>query len=322
MNGQLAPLAPDETGSAQARAVIAGLCAEPKRLPSALLYDARGSALFERICGQPEYYLTRAEREILRERAGEIAERLGEHLLLIELGSGSSDKTRLLLDALRQPVAYVPVDVSRSALGAAARRLARSYPALAVLPVLGDFMHPWRVPDPPRPDARRAFFFPGSTVGNFDALDATRLLARLRAMAGLHGALVIGFDLAKDPTRLLAAYDDRAGVTAEFNRNLLRRLNRELGATFDPTAFSHRARWDAAESRIEMQLVSGRRQRVRLAGVEIQLAAGEPIVTEHCHKYTRDGFAQLARAAGWQLRRVWTDRAGDFAVGYLVAQPQ
>jgi dimethylhistidine N-methyltransferase len=315
-------LTPGSADSTLVHAVIAGLCGDPKRLASSLLYDARGSALFERICEQPEYYLTRSEREILRERAGEIAQLLGERVLLIELGSGTSEKTRLLLDALQAVVAYVPVDVSRSALRGAVRRLARAYPALPVLPVLRDFTQPFRLPELAREATRRVFFFPGSTLGNFDAPDATGLLAGLRSSAGAHGALVIGFDLEKDPARLLAAYDDRAGVTAEFNRNVLRRLNRELGASFDLASFSHRARWNAAESRIEMQLVSARRQRVPLGGVEIRLAAGEPIVTEHCHKYTTPGFARLAGAAGWQLRRVWTDRAGDFAVGYLVTQPQ
>jgi L-histidine N-alpha-methyltransferase len=266
--------------------------------------------------------LTRTETSILRGCAGELAQLLGERALLIELGSGASVKTRLLLDALARPAGYVPVDISQSALRAAASSLARDYPGLDVLPLCADFTQPLRLPRPRRAPARSALFFPGSTIGNFDPPDALQLLRRLCACAGPDGALVIGFDLVKAPARLLAAYDDRAGVTAEFNRNVLRRLNREHAARFELAHFAHRAAWNADARRIEMQLVSLRAQRALFAGYAIDFEIGEPLVTEHCHKYTRESIEQLAHAAGFRVRRTWTDEAGDFAVSYCVAQPR
>ncbi|HKZ73350.1 MAG TPA: L-histidine N(alpha)-methyltransferase [Steroidobacteraceae bacterium] len=298
---------------------LRGLHAHPKRLAPLYFYDSLGSALFERICEQPEYYLTRTETSILRHFAGDIAQMLGEHVLLVEFGSGASAKTRLLLDRLMQPAAYVPVDISMSALLDAVQALRRDYPWLDVLPVCTDFTRPFVLPRSPREHARAVVFFPGSTIGNFDTVEAVRLMRTMRGVAGEGGALVIGVDLVKDPDRLEAAYDDRAGVTAAFNLNVLRRLNRELGADFDLEGFEHEAAWVAALSRIEMRLVSKRHQRVLLDGEAIEFAAGEHIVTEHSHKYTIESFERLARAAGWAPRKVWTDEAGDFSVVYLVA---
>jgi dimethylhistidine N-methyltransferase len=298
--------------------LLIGLRCDPKRLPESLLYDARGSELFESICDQPEYYPTRTELSILRGCAGELARRLGERVLLVELGSGASLKTRLLLDRLVRPVGYVPIDISPSALRQAVAKLARSRRNLPVIPLCADFTRPIAVPHTPRAPARVAFFFPGSTIGNLDPPAATSLLRGLRESTEHESVLVIGFDLVKDPARLLAAYDDRAGVTAAFNLNVLRRLNFEFGARFDPLGFRHRAVWAAGPSRMEMHLVSRRRQVARLGGERICLAADEPIVTEHSYKFTLDSFERIADASGWRLAHTWTDPARDFAVSYLI----
>jgi len=297
--------------------VLAGLRATPKRLSPAYLYDRRGSQLFEAICELPEYYLTRTETGILAQFADEMAACIGERALLLEPGSGSSRKTRLLLDALPDLAAYVPVDISRSHLLAAARAVQAAYPRLEVLPVCADFTQRYTLPALRRPSARVVVFFPGSTLGNFDAPEAVRLLERMRHNAGEGGGLLVGIDLAKDPAILERAYNDHAGVTAAFNMNLLVRLNRELAADFDPGSFRHEAVWVPAESRIEMHLVSLRAQTVHLVDARVQFAAGERLVTEHCHKYTAESFATQARAAGWTPRRAWTDTQGYFSVQYL-----
>jgi len=312
---------PQNARAGQATLVDAlrGLTARPKRLPPSCFYDTRGSALFERICQQPEYYLTRTETTILRRAASEVARLIGAHALLVELGSGASIKTRLLLDRLDEPAGYVPVDISGSALFEAARDVRRCYPWLDVMPVCTDFTRAFTLPASMRSTQRVAVFFPGSTIGNFDVLEAVRLMRTMRTVAGHGGALIIGVDLVKDVTRLEAAYNDEAGVTAEFNLNVLRRLNRELRADFDLEGFSHEAVWVPELSRIEMHLVSKRRQPVAVSGRTIEFGAGERLVTEHCHKYTSDGFRSLARAAGWSPRQVWTDEAGDFSVHYLVS---
>lgn len=302
--------------------VLRGLARTPKQLSPAYLYDERGSCLFDRICELPEYYLTRAETAILTQRAAEIAGLIGERALLVELGSGASIKTRLLLAALPALAAYVPVDISRSHLVAAARALRAAYPHLEVLPVCADFTQPFVLPRPRREAARVVVFFPGSTIGNFDAPEAIALLTLMRSIAGGGPAagrqgLVIGFDLVKDPGVLVRAYNDSAGVTAAFNLNLLARLNRELGASFDLAAFRHEALWNAAASRIEMHLVSLRAQSVRIAGEPVGFAAGERLVTEHCHKYTGESFGRLCAAAGWRTARAWTDGERAFQVEYL-----
>jgi len=297
--------------------VYRGLTDTPKHLSPWLFYDERGSQLFEQICAEPEYYITRTETAILAEHAQQIASAIGEDTLLVELGSGASTKTRLLLDQLPGLAAYVPVDISRSHLLAAARRVAEAYPQLDVQPVCADFTQPFSVPNIRREGTRVVVFFPGSTIGNFDAPAAMELLWTMRDTAGPDGALLIGYDLVKEPGVLERAYNDAAGVTAAFNLNVLARLNRELGADFDLAEFRHEAVWVPGVSRMEMHLVSLREQEVTVAGESVAFADGEHLVTEHCHKYTPEAFARLAGAAGWQVRDTWTDRQGYFNVQYL-----
>jgi L-histidine Nalpha-methyltransferase len=299
-----------------AATVLEGLRARPKRLPPALLYDERGSCLFDRICDLPEYYLTRAESEILARCAPELARLLPGPVWLVELGSGASSKTRLLLDALPQLAAYVPVDISAQHLSAAAHAVAAAYPHLAVLPLCADFTQPFTLPREARL-ARVLVFFPGSTIGNLDPPQAALLLASMRHLAGANGGLLIGFDLVKEVAVLERAYNDAAGITAAFNLNVLARLNRELGARFDLGAFRHEAVWVPAGSRIEMHLVSLKPQQVLIHGERLDFGPGEPLVTEHCHKYTPQGFMALAAGAGWRPGPSWTDGGRRFQVQYL-----
>jgi L-histidine Nalpha-methyltransferase len=301
--------------------VLRGLAQRPKQIAPLYFYDTRGSQLFDRICELPEYYLTRTETAIMAEHGDAIARCIGPRALLVEFGSGASRKTRLLLDRLPDLAAYVPVDISRSHLVAAAARVSHAYPWLEVLPVCADFTQPFELPSPARAPLRTAVFFPGSTIGNFDYGPALDLLELMGSIAGPDGALVIGVDLVKDPAILTRAYDDTAGVTAEFNLNVLRRLNREFGADFDVSAFAHAAVWVPAESRIEMHLVSLERQTVTLAGEPIEFARGEHLVTEHCHKYTVAGFEALAARAGWIAQRVWTDAECRFSLHYFARHP-
>lgn len=297
----------------------AGLAAPRKTLPCKWLYDAAGSALFERICELPEYYPTRTELAILEAHAGEMAERLGPRCLLVEYGSGSSRKTRLLLDCLVEPAGYVPIDISRAALAASAQALRQAYPSLEVLPVCADYAEPIELPRPRRPAERRAVFFPGSTIGNFTPPEAQRFLARMARAAGPDGGILIGADLRKDRVLLEAAYDDAAGVTAAFDRNLLVRANRELRADFPVERFRHHALWNDADGRVEMHLVSLDARVVTVAGRRFAFEAGETIHTENSYKYTLPGFARLAAGAGLAVRRIWTDPRGWFSVQWLVS---
>jgi dimethylhistidine N-methyltransferase len=297
--------------------ILAGLTATPKFLYPKFFYDERGSILFDAICELPEYYLTRTETAILNERAPSFIRALGPGLRLIEPGSGSSAKTRILLDAMQPPASYVCVDISHSHLMMAARALTQRYPRIEILPVCADFTQPFEIPAGATPAASRLVFFPGSTIGNFDRHEAVALLAMMRDLAGMEGRLLVGADLRKAPRILEAAYSDAAGVTAEFNLNLLRRLNHEFGADFDLDAFVHRAPWVEEESRIEMHLVSTRPQTVHIGGAEIVFEAGESIWTESCHKYDRAQFAQLAREAQLAVIDVWTDREERFSVQLL-----
>jgi L-histidine Nalpha-methyltransferase len=304
--------------------VLNGLRQAPKRLSPTYFYDERGSQLFDEICELPEYYITRTETQILERHAAEIAGRIGPNALLVELGSGASTKTRLLLDQLPDLAAYVPVDISRTHLMDAAHRIADAYPGLEVLPACADFTRPFALPKPRRAPSRVVVFFPGSTIGNFDPPAAIGLMQVMRSMATprlgssmANGGMVIGFDLAKDPAILERAYDDAAGVTAEFNLNVLRRLNRDLGANFDLDAFRHQAIWVPEVNRIEMRLISTERQTVAIAGEVISFGTDEPIITEHCHKYTAELFAAQAGAAGWTERQTWTDPNHYFQVQYL-----
>jgi L-histidine Nalpha-methyltransferase len=305
--------------------VLRGLRETPKRLSPTWFYDERGSQLFDEICELPEYYITRTETGILQRHAAEIADRIGANALLVELGSGASTKTRLLLDQLPDLAAYVPVDISRTHLMAAAQRIAASYPGMEVLPVCADFTKEFALPKPARMPSRVVVFFPGSTIGNFDPPAGIELMRVMRRIAtrlgartgGLGGGLIIGFDLEKDPSILERAYDDAAGVTAEFNLNVLRRLNRDAGADFNLQTFRHQALWVPAAHRIEMRLISTVPQTVTIADESVSFAIDEPIITEHCHKYTSALFAAQAAAAGWTARRTWADSRDYFNVQYL-----
>jgi dimethylhistidine N-methyltransferase len=296
------------------RDAIAGLESRPKRLPCKYFYDQRGSELFDRICLLDEYYLTRAELALMDQFAPEMGAQIGPGAMLVEYGSGSSVKTRYLLDALPDPVAYVPVDISGDHLEQTARELARDYPHIEVLPVCADFMQEFALPRSLRPATHSAVYFPGSTIGNLMPNEAVALLRRIAPMCGTGGGLLIGIDLKKDVSKLEAAYNDRLGVTAEFNLNLLRRINHELGADFDVDQFYHRASYNAEPGRMEMYLVSRRAQAVMLDGHTIEFEAGETICTEYSHKYTVDEFATVAADAGLTLRREWVADNREFAV--------
>lgn len=299
--------------------ILSGLRAPQKLLPSKYFYDARGSELFDAICELPEYYPTRTELGIMETHLPEMAAALGPRLLLVEPGSGSSLKTKLLLEALHGPVAYVPVDISRTHLVNAADELNRRYPKLEVLPVCADFSQPFELPAPSRAIQRVAIYFPGSTIGNFEPAAAIRLLKQLRRLAGDDSALLIGVDLRKDVRILEAAYNDGAGVTADFNLNILRRINEEMDGDFDLARFRHRAVFNAVESRIEMHLVSTVAQIAHVGGERFSFREGEHIVTEYSYKHTLDGFAKLAGKAGYSVEQVWTDDRRWFSVQYLTA---
>jgi L-histidine Nalpha-methyltransferase len=298
--------------------ILAGLSAKPKALPPKFFYDERGSQLFDTICELPEYYPTRTELSIMQTHIDEIAARVGPQASLIEFGSGSSLKTRLLLERLDRLAAYVPVDISREHLTTAAESLAAEFPGVEIWPVLADFMQPFDLPDPSVMPLRNIVYFPGSTIGNFAPQDAHELLQVMYQEAGDDGALLIGVDLQKDPDLIELAYNDSAGVTAEFNLNMLARINREFGANFDLQLFRHRARYDAAHGRIEMHLVSECEQVVRLGGRSFRFARGEALLTEHSHKYTLAQFGEMARRAGFVVDAVWTDPAQLFSVQYCL----
>lgn len=297
--------------------VLSGLGSPRKNLPCKYFYDRRGSQLFDAICELPEYYLTRTELGIMNAHVADMAAALGPQLLLLEPGSGSGVKTGLLLESLAEPVAYVPVDISRAHLLDSAQRLSQRFPRLEVLPVCADFNADFALPVPRQPARRGAVYFPGSTLGNFGPVAAVALLRRLKQLAGAGGALLVGFDMQKDAAVLERAYNDAAGVTAEFNRNLLARLNRELGADFDLSRFRHTAVYEPAQGRIEMRLVSRGEQRVHVAGEQFGFKDGEHIVTEHSYKYTTDGFAALATQAGLAVEKTWQDEKTWFSVAYL-----
>ncbi len=298
------------------RDVLAGLGALPRAVPAKYLYDARGSALFDAICELPEYYPTRTETAILRDCADEIAKLAGPGCALVEYGSGSSVKTRILLDAMPDLHAYVPIDISRQHLDATAARLRNDYVGLRVDPVSGDYMALDALPAGIN-GARRIGFFPGSTIGNLTPDEAILFLRRARRLLRSNGALVLGVDLRKAPQRLHDAYNDAAGVTAQFTLNLLRRMNRELDANFDLSAFAHDAFYNEAEGRIEIYLRSLRDQTVTIAGRRFVFAAGERVHTEYSYKYDNAGIAELARKGGFSIAHTWTDPDRLFAVVFL-----
>lgn len=296
--------------------VLAGLSQAARAIPAKYLYDARGSALFDSICDQPEYYPTRIESAILRRHAPDVARLVGPGSALVEYGSGSSVKTRLLLDALPDLQAYVPIDISRQHLETTARLLREDYPALRIDPVTGDYMAIDTLPDTVG-DARRVGFFPGSTIGNLMPEEAVLFLKRARRLLRDDGALLLGIDLKKDPQRLHDAYNDRAGVTARFTLNLLRRMNRELEANFDLEAFAHDASYNEALGRIEIYFRSLRDQVVTVAGRRFLFAEGERVHTEYSYKYDDADIAELARRGGFSIAAEWTDAERLFAVTFL-----
>jgi dimethylhistidine N-methyltransferase len=295
-----------------------GLRAQPKRLPSWLFYDAEGSALFERICEQPEYYLTRCEIALMQAHAAGIADTLGVDVRLVEYGSGSAIKTRLLLEHMASPVSYVPVEISPGPLQESVQRLQAHFPQLPVQPLCADFTRALRLPIPPRAPRRTVIFFPGSTIGNFATRDAVALLRKMRGEMGENGGILLGADLKKDPALIEAAYNDAAGVTAKFTLNMLARLNRELGCDFDLDGFRHRAHYNALAGRIETSLVSQRAQKVRVGRAQVAFGEDEAIRVEISCKYSLEDIAALAGKAGLEVLRVWLDPEQKFSVQYLV----
>ncbi|WP_458071704.1 L-histidine N(alpha)-methyltransferase [Rhodanobacter sp. BL-MT-08] len=295
-----------------------GLALKPKRLPSWLFYDERGSALFDEICEQPEYYLTRSEIALMDEHAGSIADTLGSDVRLVEYGSGNARKTRMLLQHLHEPVAYVPVEISAEPLRESVDRLATEFPALPVQALGADFTKPLRLPIPPRAPRRTVVYFPGSTIGNFDSRAAAVLLRKMRNEMGDAGGILIGVDLKKDPDVIEAAYNDAAGVTAAFTLNMLTRLNRDVGSDFDLSAFRHRAHYNPMAGRIETHIVSSKAQQVKLGKSSVAFREDEAIQVEYSCKYSLADFEALAAKAGLAVLRVWTDAQKMFSVQYLV----
>ncbi len=305
------------TRAAIEREVLAGLGRNPKRLPSKYFYDARGSRLFEDITQQPEYYLTRVEMALFEARAGEIGAAIGRCAHVVEYGSGSGRKTDLLLDALDCPVAYTPIEISRTALLESVAALSERHPAIEMLPVCADFMQPFELPATSQHADRTLVFFPGSTLGNFEAGDAVTLLRGMARAMGGEGLALIGIDLVKDDAVLDAAYNDAAGVTADFTLNLLVRLNREIGSDFDLEGFRHRAEYIRAASRIETYLVATRAQTVHVAGRAFHFAADEAMLVEFSHKYTDPAFEALAANAGLEVIRRWNAPEDAFGLRLL-----
>jgi L-histidine Nalpha-methyltransferase len=318
MRTSAAPPRPAHPHPAWREEVLHGLLTTPKTLPPKLFYDATGAMLFERICTLDEYYLTRSELEILDERSGEVANLVGPHCALVEYGSGAGIKVRNLLAAMTEPSAYVPIDISREQLAAVAGEIAAAFPNVAVRPLCADYTTPLQLPPLPA-DARRMAFFPGSTIGNFHPAEAAAFLHRIRRTVGPDGALLLGVDRRKKASVLNAAYNDRLGVTAAFNLNLLTRLNREFDADFDLERFQHRAFFNAAASRIEMHLVSAADQVVHVAGARIPFERGETIWTECSYKYSRARLESLVTTAGFRIARLWSDARRRFWVSFLIA---
>ena len=298
--------------------VLAGLAQRQKTLPSRWLYDQRGSELFEEITRLDEYYLTRTETAILRAHAREMAGLLGEGAVLLEYGAGAAIKTEILIDALQRPRIYAPIDIAADFLAETVERLRHRFPELRTRPIIADFTADFDIPADV-PARRRAAFFPGSTMGNLRQPEAAALLRRMRRHVGERGRAIIGLDLRKDVETLIAAYDDKRGVTAEFNLNLLARINHELGGDFALDAFAHEARWNESELAIEMRLVSLKPQLVSVAGSGFAFAQGETIHTETCRKFELQGFSEAARRCGWRVDKLWSDPAELFAVFGLSA---
>ncbi|MAE76253.1 MAG: L-histidine N(alpha)-methyltransferase [Planctomycetes bacterium] len=300
------------------RDLLAGLHEPQKCIPPRYFYDKAGSLLFERICETEEYYPTRTELSIMQESAADMAAACGPGIVLIEFGSGSSQKTRLLLDSL-DAAAYVPIDIAGEQLTTSAAKIAHDYPRLRVLPLCADFTKAVQLPDGV-PPARRVAYFPGSTIGNFTPDLAAAFLEGTAHLCGDGAGLLIGIDMVKDPAVLARAYNDGAGITAAFNRNILNHANEVVGTDFDLESYTHLARYEEEQHRIEMHLVANSAQRVHIGNVEIVIAEGEAILTEFSHKYELDQFARLAARGSFQVDKVWTDPQTWFSVQYLTAQ--
>lgn len=300
--------------SAFAHDVLDGLSATPKRIAAKYFYDEAGSALFERITELPEYYPTRCEMEILRTHGGDIAGLIADGAALVEFGSGSTRKVRVLLEKAPQIAVYVPVDISAEMLHQEAAVLRADFAGLKVKPVVADFCYPFDLPAEAKSAPARVGFFPGSTIGNFEPHEAARFLRHAGNMLGAKSTLIVGVDLIKDTDVLNAAYNDAAGVTAAFNFNLLTRINRELGGNFRLNCFEHHAFFNRERSRIEMHLASLKRQKVKVAGETIDFRAGETIHTENSYKYSVEKLDALARGVGWQPAGHWSDARGYFSI--------
>lgn len=297
--------------------IIDGLSQSEKMISPKYFYDERGSQLFDEITRLPEYYPTETELGIMRANVDEIASLVGKHASLIEFGSGSSLKTRVLLEHMNDLAVYVPVDISEDHLLDSAQRIRAEFPGLEVLPVVADFTQPFQLPFPAIMPVRNIVYFPGSTIGNFTHEAASELLRVMHHEAGEGGALLIGVDLQKDPDIIRRAYNDSAGVTAEFNLNMLRHLNREFDADFDLDAYEHSAEYNKEEGRIEVRLISDQDQEVTVGNTSFSIDKDEAILTEYSHKYTLDGFAAMANGAGFRVARVWMDAERLFSVQYL-----
>jgi len=298
--------------------IVAGLSAQQKATPPKYFYDEAGSALFEEICVTPEYYVTRMETALLQTAVNELALGIPDNAVLVEFGSGASEKTRLILDAAPHIGTYVPIDISADMLRQSAERIARGYPTLNVAPLADDFTLAVALPANVD-DAPRVGFFPGSTIGNFTPQEATRFLRSVRSLLGPRARLMVGADMVKDPATLVAAYDDAMGVTARFNKNLLVRINRELHGDFNLEAFDHRAVWNARLQRMEMHLVSRVDQLVHVAGRGFAFKEGERLHTESSHKFSKESFKALATSAGWMIDRHWLSPAPAFAIFSLIS---
>jgi dimethylhistidine N-methyltransferase len=297
--------------------VLAGLQKRQKELPCKYLYDERGSRLYERICQLEEYYIPAIEASIMGAHIEEMAQLIGQQVRLIEYGCGNCKKVRFLLDYLDDPVAYVPIDISREQLRRVAGELSDSYPELEILPVCADYTSRFALPAASRQSRRAVVYFPGSTISNFAPASARQFLEYLAQVCEPGGGLLIGVDLKKDPAVLHRAYNDSQGVTAAFNLNLLKRINRELGADFQPEQFEHYAFYNYPQGRVEMHLISQQDQTVHLDNTTITFAKGETIWTESSYKYSLDGFEKMAAAADWRVVRVWTDDKRWSSVQYL-----
>lgn len=300
--------------------VLSGLSAPQKRLPSKYFYDEIGSQLFDEICELDEYYPTRTEMGIMEDNIKEIVRNIGPEALLIEYGSGSSLKTRILLESLEKLAGYVPIDISKEHLLNSAEQLEHDFPHIEVLPVHADYSGEVILPLPEASVAKKVVYFPGSTIGNFTPEESITFLKRIKKISGEGGGLLIGVDLKKNTDVLEAAYNDAKGVTAAFNLNLLTRINKELCADFDVDAFDHKAIFNTEEGRIEMHLVSKIVQKVTIASTQIIFDVGETIHTENSYKYSLAEFAEVGKKAGLKVQRVWTDPKCLFSVQFLTVE--